>query len=130
MNPVMSRLPEGGTPPKVAAGVLTDSVPRDAPDRLAMFAHYFAGVGTGALFAWLSLSSGLIIEGTAASIVAASVVLYILMVGFFVTVPLPLSRIEEDRKTSVARDWAASALVYVLVVSPTAFLTWGFFPAV
>jgi len=130
MNPVMSRLPEGDTPPTVAASVLTDSVPQEAPDRLAGFAHYFAGVGTGVLFAWLSISSGLLVEDVVGSVLVASVILYVLMVGFFVTVPLPLSQIEGGRKAAVARDWSVSAFVYVLVVAPTAFLVWSLIPSV
>ena len=53
MDAAMARLPEGETPPSVAAGVLTDTPPRNAPGRLAAAVHYLAGGLTGPLFVWL-----------------------------------------------------------------------------
>jgi len=43
MDLVMTRLPEGDTPPFVASGVLTATRPRSAPGRLAAVVHYLAG---------------------------------------------------------------------------------------
>lgn len=42
MDRVMERVPEGTTPPSVAASVLTGRPVDDAPVRLASVAHYLA----------------------------------------------------------------------------------------
>jgi hypothetical protein len=119
MDLVMGRLPEGDTAPKVAAGVLTGKHPDDSSDRLSEFVHYFAGAGSGALYAYLYLGVGSFSPlSTSAEVAFTSAVLYLGMVGFFVAVPLWRSSVERDRGSKVARDWGVSALVYVSVVSP------------
>ena len=121
MDRVMTRLPEGWTPPGVAAGVLTGTHPDDAPPRLAAVAHYLAGLGTGLLFIYLSLVGEWILGGSSAvSVAATAAVLYVLMVGFFVVVPLPRAPgLDAARRVTVGRDWAIAAAAYVAVLVPT-----------
>ena len=122
MDRVMGRLPEGWTPPGVAAGVLTETHPDDAPARLAAVAHYLAGLGTGALFVYLSFVGEWILGGSSAvSIAATAAVLYALMVGFFVVVPLPRAPgLDAARRSAVGRDWAIAAAAYVAILVPVA----------
>jgi hypothetical protein len=119
MDAVMARLPEGETPPFVASGVLTETRPNAAPARLASVVHYVAGLLTGPLFVWLLLASQGLLGGPSlvATLLAAGV-LYGLMVGFFVVVVLPRSAIAAQRVGAVRRDWALSALAYLLVLVP------------
>ena len=120
---VMARLPEGETPPFIASGVLTDTPPEDAPGRLATVVHYLAGLLTGPLFVWLLLASeGLLGGPSPATAAVATVVLYVLMVGFFAVVVLPQSRVAPDRLGAVRRDWAVSAAVYLAVLVPVVFV--------
>ncbi|WP_336338520.1 hypothetical protein [Haloarcula brevis] len=119
MDLVMARLTEGETPPLVAAGVLTDSAPQHAPERLASVVHYVAGWLTGPLFVWVLLTSEGLLGGQ--SLLAtglAAAVLYALMVGFFVFVVLPRSRLPSVRLAAIRRDWAISAAAYLLVLVP------------
>jgi hypothetical protein len=119
MDLVMARLPEGETPPLVAAGVLTDSAPQHAPGRLASVVHYVAGWLTGPLFVWVLLTSeGLLGGQSLLATVLAAAVLYALMVGFFVFVVLPRSRLPSVRLADIRRDWAISAAAYLLVLVP------------
>jgi len=123
MDVVMRFLPEGDTPPRVAAGVLTETHPDESPRRLAAFAHYFAGAATGALYAYLTLVSEVLLGGPSApSTTSAAVFLYAGMVGFFVLMPLPLSSLEEGRARRVSVNWAVCALVYVSVVVPSSLI--------
>jgi len=118
MDAAMARLPEGETSPLVAAGVLTETTPDDAPRRLASVVHYVAGLLTGALFAWLYLAAASVLDGVAVTAVAAAGVLYVLMVGFFAVVVLPRSLVADERVAAVRRDWAAVAAVYLAVLAP------------
>jgi hypothetical protein len=119
MDGVMAKLPEGTTPPSVAAGVLTDRPPGEAPDRLAAVVHYLAGSLTGPLFVWL-LFVGEGVSGGASTVAtfATAVVLYVLMVGFFTGVVLPRSRVSADRVGTIRRDWAVAAAAYLIVLIP------------
>jgi hypothetical protein len=119
MDVVMARLPEGETPPFIAAGVLTESRPDAAPARLASVVHYVAGWLTGPLFVWFLLATQGLMGG--ASLVAtavAAVVLYALMLGFFALVVLPRSMVASQRLDAIRRDWALSAAAYLLVLVP------------
>lgn len=120
MDLIMTQLPEGKTPPGVAAGVLTKTHPDRAPDRLGTVAHYLAGVGTGLLFVWLSLAAEAFASGPSVlTAVVTGVVLYVLMVGFFVLVPLPRAPgLSSDRRRATGRDWAIMAAGYLLVLVP------------
>jgi hypothetical protein len=119
MDLVMPRLPEGRTVPSVASGVLTDRQPSAAPDRLATVVHYVAGLLTGPLFVWLLFAGEALLGGpTLASTAIAAVALYLLMVGFFILVVLPRSRLPPERAGLVRRDWALCALTYVVVLTP------------
>ena len=119
MDLMMARLPEGETPPFIASGVLTDSVPGDAPGRLANVIHYIAGWLTGPLFVWMLLTSeGLVGGQSLLATVVAAAVLYALMVGFFALVVLPRSRLPSARIADIRRDWAISAAAYLLVLVP------------
>ncbi|KAA9395975.1 hypothetical protein Har1130_17340 [Haloarcula sp. CBA1130] len=119
MDLVMARLPEGETAPFIASGVLTNTVPEDAPERLASVVHYIAGWLTGPLFVWMLLTSeGLVGGQSILATVVAAAVLYTLMVGFFVFVVLPRSRLPSTRMADIRRDWAISAAAYLLVLVP------------
>ncbi|WP_152042673.1 hypothetical protein [Salinigranum salinum] len=119
MDVVMRRLPEGETPPFVAAGVLTESRPDAAPARLADVVHYLAGGLTGPLFVWLSLATEGVLGGPSlGAVLLAAGVLYVLMVGFFAVVVLPRSTVASHRLGAIRRDWALSAAGYLLVLVP------------
>ena len=119
MDVVMARLDEGETPPQIASGVLTDTHPDSAPSRLASVVHYVAGTLTGPLFVWLYLvATGVIGDGALAT-VAAAVVCYPLMVGFFALVVLPRSRgLARQRLSTIRRAWSVEAAVYLVVLAP------------
>jgi hypothetical protein len=118
MDPVMARLPEGETAPKVAAGVLTATPVDDAPERLAAWVHYVAGGGSGLLFVGLAAGLGSLGAGSTATLAAAALVMFGLMVGFFALVPLPRAEgLARQRLATVRRDWAVSAGAYVLVAA-------------
>lgn len=118
MDVVMARLPEGETPPRVASGVLTETHPDEAPERLASVVHYAAGLLTGPLFVWfLLVFEGLLGPGLVAT-ATADLALFVLMVGFFVVVVLPRSQVEIERVGTIRRDWTTAAAAYLLVVVP------------
>ena len=126
MDRIMAALPEGTTPPTVAAGVLTETHPDSAPKRLATVVHYLAGAGAGALFIWFLLAGTAIVGSSLAAILASTIGYYALMVGFFVFVPLPLVRgISTARKRLIARDWAISAAGYLFVLVPVVVVVLG-----
>jgi len=120
MDLAMARIPEGTTPPFVAASVLTERTIHEAPARLATTVHYLAGLGTGALFVYLSLlSESLIGASPWLSVAVTGVGLYTLMVGFFLVVPLPRAiGLGSTRRANTARGWAVAAAVYVAVLVP------------
>jgi uncharacterized membrane protein YdcZ (DUF606 family) len=122
MDVVMDRLPEGDTSPFVAAGVLTDRPPGAAPARLAAVVHYLAGGLTGPLFIWLSLTAAALFGSSPAVVAVTTALLYALMVGFFVVVVLPRSRVDAARVPAIRRDWAVSAAAYLIVLVPLATL--------
>ncbi|MFC7071607.1 hypothetical protein ACFQJ7_16990 [Halovenus rubra] len=119
MDGVMAQLPEGNTPPSIAAGVLTENQPADAPDRLGTVVHYIAGLLTGPLFVWVLFGAEAVLDGPSLlSTAAATVTLYVLMVGFFAVVVLPRSQVAGQRLGTIRRDWALCALTYLLVLVP------------
>ena len=119
MDVVMARLPEGTTPMYIAAGVLTDRPPGEAPGRLAAVVHYVAGLLTGPLFVWLLFASnGLLDGGSVVATLAAAVVLLVLMIGFFAIVVLPRSQVDANRLGAIRRDWAVAAAAYLLALVP------------
>jgi len=120
MDQIMARIHEGTTPPYVAASVLTQLPVDDAPDRLATVAHYLAGLGTGLLFTYFLLTTEWLLgESSLLAVVATAVVLYILMVGFFVVVPLPRAvGVDDSRRSAIGRGWALSAAGYLAVLVP------------
>jgi hypothetical protein len=82
MDLVMPRLPEGPTPPSIASGVLTETPPDDAPERLATVVHYIAGVLTGPLFVWLLFAVEGVLNGPSAGVTAITAsVLYLLVLA-------------------------------------------------
>ncbi|MFC7176020.1 hypothetical protein [Halosegnis marinus] len=126
MDLVMARLPQGETPPRVAAGVLTETHPDDAHPRLASVVHYVAGLLTGPLFVYLLYATEFVLDGRSlAATLGAGAVLFVLMVAFFVGVVLPRSRARRSRRTAIVRDWALSALAYVVVAVPVVHLGSG-----
>ena len=118
MTAVMRYLPKGETPPTVAAGVLIETHPDDAPRRLATVAHYLAGAGTGLLFVWLSLLAETTLETSVVAAVVAAVALFALMTGFFLLMPLPRSGLSSERRRHTARDWIIAAAAYPLALVP------------
>jgi len=118
MDAAMARLPEGPTPPTVAAGVLTETHPDAAPGRLASAVHYLAGGLTGPLFVWLLLAGEALVGPGLGTVLLSALVLLVLMVGFFVAVVLPQAGLPGGRRRTVARDWAVSAAVYCAVLVP------------
>mgnify|MGYP006300105859 CR=1 FL=1 len=118
MDLVMARLPEGETPMYIAAGVLTDRPPGGAPGRLAAVVHYVAGLLTGPLFVWLLFTSEGLLGTSVVSTLAATVVLLVLMVGFFAVVVLPRSRVDDRRRGAIRRDWSLAAATYLAVLVP------------
>lgn len=118
MDRVMAALPEGPTPPFVAAAVLTETTPRAAPERLALFVHYLSGVLTGPLFVWILLTAEGLLGGGVRTTLVAAIVLYVLMIGFFFLVPLPRVDLHPNRGSTIRRDWALSAASYVAVLVP------------
>ncbi len=119
MDLVMTRLPEGETPPTVAAGVLSLTHPDRAPGRLASVVHYLAGLLTGPLFVYTLYLAESVIAPSAVATGTAAAVLLVVMVGFFVVVVLPRpDGLRPDRRARIGRDWAVSAAVYVAVLVP------------
>jgi|APHM01.1.fsa_nt_gi hypothetical protein len=125
MDRVMMQLPEGETPPRVAAGILTNKTPAAASSRLAIFIHYTAAILTGPLFVWLRLSSEAIVGPTPVHILLAIAALYTGMVGFFIGIVLPRADITSKRVHGIRRDWAISATSYVVV---TVVIVWTALP--
>ncbi|MES3162218.1 MAG: hypothetical protein PPP55_11725 [Halorubrum sp.] len=118
MDRVMPRLPDGGTAPRVAASVLTEIPVDDAPQRLATWVHYVAGVGSGVLFLGLVAAVGRVGVGWPASLGVAAAVMLGLMIGFFALVPLPRATgLPRQRVSRVRRDWAVCAVTYVVVAA-------------
>lgn len=120
MDVVMARTPEGTTSPYVAASVLTGRPVDHAPDRLASVVHYVAGLGTGPLFVYLSLVAEWLAGGASlATAVGTTLVLYVLMVAFFVVVPLPRAvGVSDSRRSAIGRGWAVAAAGYLAVLVP------------
>jgi len=120
MDLVMAQLPEGTTPPQVAAGVLTRTAVDAAPARLAAVAHYLAGLGTGLMFVYFSLVTEWLLGGSSpSSLVVTTLLLYVLMVAFFVAVPLPRAPgVTASRRRTIARDWAIAASAYLAALVP------------
>jgi hypothetical protein len=119
MDVVMARVDEGDTPPQIASGVLTDTHPDRAPGRVASVVHYVAGTLTGPLFVFLYLAGSAVLGGGIVALVAAAVVCYPLMVGFFALVVLPRSRgLARQRVSVIRRAWSVEAAVYLLVLAP------------
>jgi hypothetical protein len=122
MDLAMARLPEGETAPQVAAGVLTERRPGEAPGRLAAVVHHAAGWLTGGLFVTLLLFAEAGLGRSPGAYAAAGGLLYPLMVGFFAVVVLPRAALPGDRLRPIVRDWAVVAAVYLLAL---AGLTWA-----
>jgi hypothetical protein len=122
MDVAMARLPAGEGPPKVAASVLTKQPLDAAPARLATVVHYVAGLLTGPLFVTLLLFGEALVGVGPLAYAISGAALYVLMVGFFQVVPLPLADAPAERRSQVGRAWAVEALVYVVVVVPLAWV--------
>jgi len=120
MDRLMAHTAEGTTPPSVAASVLTGQPVDAAPSRLASAVHYLAGLGTGLLFVYFLLAAeqltGVL---SATTIVGTTVVLYVLMVGFFILIPLPRATgLDDTRRSQTGVAWAIAAAGYLLVLVP------------
>jgi hypothetical protein len=119
MDLVMRRLEEGETPPRIASGVLTDTEPDRSPEGVASAVHYVAGALTGPLFVWLYLVAAAVVGAGTTGVIAATLVCYPLMIGFFALIVLPRSRgLSRQRLSLIRRAWAVEAAVYLLVIAP------------
>ena len=120
MNRLMAHTTEGTTPPSVAASVLTGRPVDAAPSRLASVVHYLAGLGTGLLFVYFLLVAEQLTGALSATTVAGTtVVLYVLMVGFFIFIPLPRATgLDDTRRSQTGLAWAIAAAGYLLVLVP------------
>lgn len=120
MDQLMARITEGTTPLYVAASVLTGRPTDTAPSQLASVVHYLAGLGTGLLFVYFLLIAEQLTGVLSVTTVAATtVVLYVLMVGFFVLIPLPRATgLDETRRSQTGIAWAIAAAGYLLVLVP------------
>jgi hypothetical protein len=116
MDVTMARLPEGETPPAVAAAVLTARPVGEAPARLAAAVHYAAGWLTGGLFVTLLLVAEAALGRSPVAYLVTAALLLALMTGFFAGVVLPRARIARRRVRDVVRDWTVSATVYLVVL--------------
>jgi hypothetical protein len=121
MDQVMARLSEGETPPRIAAGVLTETHPSDASGRLAAVVHYLAGWLTGPLFVWLLYAGEYLVGPGIETTLSITAVLFVLMIGFFGIVVLPRSRVRNSRRRSIVRDWTLSAVAYLVVLVPIVY---------
>jgi hypothetical protein len=119
MDVVAARLPEGTTPPTVAAGVLTGSHPDAAPPFLGRVVHYLAGGLTGPLLVWLLFATETVAGPSVVGPALAAAVLFVVMVVFFAAVVLPRADgVGSDRARRIGRDWALQAAAYVAVLVP------------
>ncbi|ESS12563.1 MAG: hypothetical protein A07HR60_00665 [uncultured archaeon A07HR60] len=130
MDLIMPRLPEGDTTPFVAAGVLTDTPPDEAPARLASTVHYVAGTGAGVLFvtiagivAWLVGLTGMASQSLGVGpalfgVLVTGLVYPALMIGFFVVVPLPRAQGFSRERADSRPRLAISACVHVALTAP------------
>jgi hypothetical protein len=134
MNLPMQRLPEGSTPPFVAAGALTGETLSEVASGVASLVHYAAGTLAGVgfvLFAegieTLIRQQGgapgfdLVLAGTGLLLVphliAAAATFSVLFV-FFAYVVLPLvGKDARSRGRRVRNDWAISATVYTVALT-------------
>lgn len=118
MGPAMRRFPDGEFVPLVAAGVLTERRPPDAPERVADAVHYTAGLLGGAVYVWLTLLfEGLFGGPGLLPPVLAALLLYAFLTSFFLLVVVPRSRVADLRVPRLRRAWLAAAAVYVLVLA-------------
>ncbi|MFB6205494.1 MAG: hypothetical protein ABEJ05_03065 [Haloglomus sp.] len=129
MNVPMQRLPEGSTPPFVAAGALTGEDLTAVSEGLASLVHYAAGTLAGVSFVLLAEAIerfvaarggapgfDLVIAGSGIRLVPhiiAGAVTFSILYLFFAYLVLPLFGKEASaRVRAVRNDWAISAAVY------------------
>ena len=113
MDVTMARLPEGRTPPAVAAAVLTSRRVGEGPTLLATVVHYAAGWLTGGLFVTVLLFAEAALGRSPVAYLTTVALLLVLMVGFFAGVVLPRVGLPRQRVRTVVRDWTVSAAVYL-----------------
>lgn len=134
MNLPMQRLPEGSTPPFVAAGALTGEPLDEVDPKLASGVHYSAGILGGVLFTLLSLAfEGQLpftevialpfvaaVAGVGLRLVPlflATLLTYGLLVAGFAYVVFPwFGKSATARAERVRTDWVVSAGVYVVAL--------------
>lgn len=134
MNLPMQRLPEGSTPPFVAAGALTGEALSEVSAGLASLVHYAAGTlaGVGFVLAAEGVETvvaaqggapgfDLVLVGTGLLIVPhfiAAMVTFSVLFLFFAYVVLPLfGKDAANRARQVRNDWAISAAVYTAALT-------------
>jgi hypothetical protein len=134
MNVPMQRLPEGSTPPFVAAGALTGEELSEVSEGLASLVHYAAGTlgGVGFVLAAEGIERvvtarggapgfDLVLSGTGIRLVphfiAAAITFSVLFLLFsYVVLPL-FGKGAGDRAPQVRNDWAISAAVYTAALT-------------
>lgn len=95
---------------------LTDRRVGEGPARLAAVVHHAAGWLTGGLFVTLLLFAEAALGRSPVAYLTTTALLLVLMVGFFAGVVLPRTGLARQRVRTVARDWVASAAVYLTVL--------------
>ena len=123
-NVPMHRLPEGSTPPFVAAGVLTGSDPDSVDPTLASGLHYAAGILAGVFYTAVEYGiegitppPELYVGGTQLPLLThllALLVTFVFLVGFFSYVVLPRFDSLSGSYRQIRRDWLVTATAYVL----------------
>lgn len=126
MNVPMHRLPEGSTPPFVAAGALTGTDPAEVAPSLASGVHYLAGMLGGVFYSVVALSVAgastfrlLTPVGRTLLVphLLAVLATYSFLIAFFAYFVLPtFGGTARNRASRVRRDWVISAGVYALVL--------------
>jgi hypothetical protein len=133
MNVPMHRLPEGSTPPFVAAGALTGTAPADVTPPLASGVHYISGALGGVFYTVVTLAVESVRpfrlltpvgEAELVPHLLAVLATFAFLVVFFAYLVLPtFGGAVRDRASLVRRDWVISAGTYalaLLVVVPVA----------
>jgi len=106
--------------PKTVGGQPVGVEPLSLASTLSVPLRFILGVAAGVV-AVLLTSEAVLGGPSPPATLAATAVLYVLMVGCFVVVVLPHSRVGADRVSAIRRDWTISAAVYLAVLVPLVF---------
>lgn len=121
MDFVMDRLPEGRTPPAVAAAAVRGERPEDAGRGAVALSHYGSGTVAGVVYLGIFILLSMIVpDSTTMSLLAlagAGTIMFGLMIGVFFLGPLShVGGLTAQRVGDIKRSWMISAGVYVITV--------------